>query len=291
MRIAKVLVTGGSGRVGRYVLRELAKEWRVTNADLLPAHAESVEYRATDVLDLDAVRRAVADMDAVVHLAALDFDWKAAPEAYIRVNILGSWHVLQASAEAGVRKVVLCSSVSACGFSEMRPDWRPNSLPVDERHENRPAEAYGVSKVVLERMGLSFVHAGQMDVICLRPMAVVMRESIDDFISFIDVPQRRWLFDYVTANDAARAFAAALRSPGPRYGVFFLSAADSCRPEPTLEWYRDRLGGAPELVNQRVYAVNPRASIFSSLQAREALGWEPTSDFTEIRRTWAGQSK
>ena len=285
MNISKVVVTGGSGRVGSYVLREIAQHFDVLNADLEPGRVDTRHLR-TDVMNLDEVRSAVKGADAVIHLAAIDYDHKAAPERYIDVNIRGSWHVLQAAAEAGVRKVVLCSSVSACGLSEMRDDWRPQALQVDERHECRPVQAYSVSKQAIEQMGLSFVHGTSMEVICLRPLAVVMQETFGGFLDFIDAADRHWLFYYVTATDVARGFHAALQSQGLRYGVFFLSAADTCRREPTLEWYSERIAALPEIRVPRVFQKLPRASIFSSAQARDVLGWEPSSDFDSLRREW-----
>lgn len=280
--IKRVVVTGGAGRVGRYVVRQLRKAWDVTVADLV-AGEEGAAFVQTDVMDLAQVRRAVEGADAVVHLAAIDFDWKAAPETYIDVNVRGTWHVLQAAAEAGVRKVVLCSSISACGLSEMRPDWTPRFLPVDETHENKPVQAYSVSKIVMEQMAKSFVDGTDMDVLCLRPLAVVLPETAPDYIRFVDEPGRHWLFYYVTAEDVATAFEAALAVKGLRYGSFFLSADDTSRREPTFAWYREVIGELPEIANPRLYAENPRASIFSSAKARALLGWAPTSDFEEIR--------
>lgn len=282
MSIRRVVVTGGSGRVGRFVIRELAAPFDVMNADLVPGE-DVAEHRQVDVMDVGSVREALRGADAVIHLAAIDYDWQAAPEEYMRVNTLGTWHVLQAAAEEGLKKTVLCSSIAACGLSEMRPAWTPRHLPVDETHECRPVQAYSVSKLVMEQLGRSVAHGSQMDVICLRPLAVVLPETLDEYVRFIDAPDRHWLFYYVTAEDVARGFRAALEAPGPRFDVFFLSAADTSRPEPTLEWFAERIGGLPELRNPRRYGLDPRASIFSSAHAREILGWEPTSNFLAIR--------
>lgn len=278
----RIVVTGGSGRVGRAVLSELLADHDVVNADLVP-DAVGAEFEQVDVLDLEAVRRVTAGARAVIHLAALDFDWKAPAERYIHVNTLGSWHVLQAAAENGVEQVILCSSVSACGLSEMRADWTPQTLPVDERHECRPVDAYSVGKLVIEQMGLAASRGSRLRVICLRPMAVVLDETLGEFLSFVDSPGRRWLFYYVTAEDLARGFRAALHCGPLAYGVFFLGAADSTLEEPTLDWYAERIGPLPELANPRLYREHPRASVFSSAQAREVLGWEPSSDFSELR--------
>lgn len=278
----KVVVTGGSGRVGRYVVDELASAFDVTNADLVQSDA-AVEYIAGDVTDLDSMRRATKGADAVVHLAAIDYDWQAPPEQYIRVNTLGAWNALQAAAENDVRKVVLCSSISACGLSEMRADWAPRTLQVDERHELRPVHAYSVSKQIIETMGRSFATGTPMDVLCLRPLAVVLPETIAEYTAFIDNPETHWLYYYVHARDVATGFRRALEVRGLKFGTFFLSADDTSHPQPTLDWYRDRIGDLPEILNPRLFQLNPRASIFSNRQARELLGWEPTTDFPTLR--------
>ncbi|WP_051423428.1 NAD-dependent epimerase/dehydratase family protein [Arthrobacter sp. MA-N2] len=288
----RIVVTGGSGRVGRYVLAELASNFEVVNADLSPADsgpkggaASDVEYIATDVMDLDAVRSALKGADAVIHLAAIDYDWNAAPEKYIRVNTLGTWNVLQAAQEHGLEKVVLCSSISACGLSEMRSDWTPQYLQVDEEHEIRPVQAYSLSKQIMENMGQAVSRGSDVSVICIRPMAVVLEESLEDFIQFIDDPDLKWLFYYIEAADLARAFRAAVEVEDIKFGTFFISADDTCHPEPTLEWYRRLFHEEPaETASSRgVFDINARASIFSSKAAKERLRWKPTTNFLELR--------
>lgn len=279
----RVVVTGGSGRVGRFVLAELACDYEVVNADRVPDDV-GVSYEQVDVLELDAVRRATAGAQAVIHLAAIDYDWQAEPQDFIHANTLGSWHVLQAAVENDVERVVLCSSISACGLDEMRPDWTPRYLPVDEHHECRPVHSYGVSKLIIEQMGLSVARGSAVRVICLRPMAVVFEETLEQFLAFVDSPDRGWLFHYVTGEDLARCFRASLECGPLPYGIFFVSAADSTLEQPTMEWYQERIGALPEIANARRYRDHPRTSIFSSTAARDVLGWEPSSNFSELRR-------
>ncbi|MDJ0358436.1 NAD(P)-dependent oxidoreductase [Paenarthrobacter sp. PH39-S1] len=292
MTLKNIVVTGGSGRVGRYVVAELAKNFDVTNADLAPVRggvngapsaSVEVEYVATDVMDLDAVRRATKGADAVIHLAAIDYDWKAAPEKYIRVNTLGTWNVLQAASENDLQKVVLCSSVSACGLSEMRSDWQPQALQVDETHELRPVQAYSLSKQIMENMGLAVARGTTMDVLCIRPLAVVLPEALEEYTNFIDDPKLHWLYYYIEAQDLARAFRAALEVKDLKFGTFFIGAEDTSHPEPTLDWYREKFGTLPEISNPRLFQTNKRASIFSSTKARDLLGWEPSTDFMKMR--------
>lgn len=123
-----------------------------------------------------------------------------------------------------------------------------------------------------------------MDVLCLRPLAVVLPETLAEYTAFIDDPKTHWLYYYVHAADVATAFRKAVEAEGLKYGVFFLSADDSSHPEPTLDWYRDHISELPQILNPRTFQINPRASIFSNRNARELLGWEPTTDFLQLRR-------
>jgi len=279
--VDRVVVFGGSGRIGRFVVRELRQYYDVVNADLVPGDAD-VEFFELDVLDLASVRAVTRGASAVCHLAGLDLDTGATAEDYVRVNALGSWNVLQAAAEVGVSKVVLMSSVAACGLSEMRPEWTAQSLPVDEEHESRPVHAYSVSKRLVEEMSLAFARGTSMQVSCFRAVEVVSPESLSAYRAQVEAPGRRWLFYYVTADDVARAFALALEATLPSFGVYFLSAADTSRPEPTLDWYPQRVGALPDALDRAVYEANPRAALFSSRKAREAFGWEPTTDYLEL---------
>src|SRR4051794_32374382 len=124
---SRVVVTGGSGRLGRHVMRELGRDVDAVSADLIP-NGSGAEHLTCDVLDLDAVRRCLRGADAVCHLAGLDYDTMAKPEDFVRVNTLGTWHVLQAAAEAGVRTVVLASSSAAYGLFDEHPTWRAQYL-------------------------------------------------------------------------------------------------------------------------------------------------------------------
>jgi nucleoside-diphosphate-sugar epimerase len=279
-----ILVTGGSGRLGRYVVAQLARRQRVVNADLAATAPESVRL---DVLDLPAVTEAVAGRDVVVHLAALDYDTHAAAEDFLRVNALGSWHVLQACVAAGVRRVVVCSSVAALGLHEVRPEWQPQQLPVAEGHERRPAEPYSVSKLVVEELAQSVVRAHGIDVLCLRPVAVVFDEELDVFLGTV-APGVRSLYDYVTARDVAVAVELAATGPWSGFEVVGLSADDSAHPDPTLEWYPRLIGSLPDHVDHARFEADPRASVFANAAALRVLGWRPTSRFTETGPVRAG---
>ena len=281
MRPERVIVTGGSGRLGRYVVRDLMTRARVTVLDLNPPD-ERVAFVEADVTHLAAVRGALAGHDAVVHLAAIDLGVPAKPEEFVRVNVMGTWNVLQAAHEAGIRKVVLTSSVAATGVGATNPNLPPLYLPVDEDHPLRPIHPYAVSKQVVEELGASFARRG-MEVLCLRPLLVMFPETAAKAAAMAKDTGARSLFYYVSPEDTARAFRLALEADGVPFGVFFVGAADSCTDEPTLELVRRMFGFVPEIRRPALYARNPRASTFDTRRAREALGFEPSSDWASIR--------
>ena len=224
--------------------------------------------------------------DAVIHLAGIDLRYDVPPEEFLRVNTLGTWNALQAAADNGIEKVVLCSSVAAFGLSEMRPDWRPTCLPIDESHEMRPAHAYSVSKAIVEQMARAFHHGHGMSVLCMRPLAVIDDSNMERFLATIDDPNRPWLYYYVTPQDVARGFRAALEVEGLGFEAFLLGADDSCLPEPTLSWYERQMGALPDALDRELYQAEPRASVFSCAKARDLLGWRASSNFLAMREAF-----
>jgi len=277
-----VAVTGGSGRLGTHVVRELLSQGYQVRVLDRRAPSAAVEFVQLDTLDLDCVREALRGVDAVIHLAAIDFDFQAPAEDYIRVNTLGTWHVLQAANELGIQRAVVCSSISACGLSEANAAFPPEQLPVDESHPRYVIQPYSVSKVVIEEMAASFVRRGEMAVLCLRPMMVLTEPNIDPTVARAQDEETRWLFYYVTPQDCARAFRCALEAESVRGGEFFITAQDSCRDEETLVWYERAWGRLPAMVDVEHYRRNPRASVFSGDKARDQLGFVASSNWREL---------
>ncbi len=276
----RVVVTGGSGRIGAQVRPALAAAGHhVESLDLLPA-ADGVPTAIADVMDIAALRRAFAGADAIVHLGGLDMDVPCAPEEFIRVNVAGSWNVLQAAQELRVSKVVLASSVAATGLNEARPDWAPHYLPVDEAHELRPRHPYGVSKMLIERAGAALADGGVIEVIALRPMLVLRPQTRAAAAARGRDPALRSLCYHVAIDDVAEAFRRAVEVDGIGYGAFFVTAEDSYAEEPTLDRVA-RLWPSSRIERRRpdLFARDPRASAFDGTLARRVLGFTPRARF------------
>ena len=112
MRFDNVLVTGGSGQLGAFVVNELMDHCRVSVLDIAPPRID-VPFFEADILDREAVAAAIDGHDAVVQLAALDGAVDATEQQFFETNVQGLRNVLEAAEAANVRRTVVCSSVAA----------------------------------------------------------------------------------------------------------------------------------------------------------------------------------
>ena len=279
-RRKRVLVTGASGRIGRHVVDALLDDHEVTALDLAPP-VQDVPFIEGDVLNLETVRASMTGQDAVIHLAAIDLGVPAEPEGYFGVNVMGTWNAVQAAREAGIRKVVLASSISATGIGEIRPDFPPEYLPVDEAHAMKPAHAYGVGKLVVENIARGFALQGDMSITCLRPVAVIFESTLQRAVDRAADPGHPWLASYVTGEDTGRAFAAALDYDAP-FDAMFIAADDSASPVPTLERLAGVFGTASPVRDPRWFERDPQASPIDATRAKQCLAWRPTSTWSEV---------
>ncbi|MGH6922084.1 MAG: NAD-dependent epimerase/dehydratase family protein [Geminicoccaceae bacterium] len=277
----KLVCTGGSGRLGRHVVGLLRDSCRLTVLDAAPP-TETDAFVQADVTDIGALRRAFAGQDAVVHLAAIPNPRTAPPEVTFRTNVEGTFAVLQAAEEAGVRRVVVASSDSVVGFHYDPPDWKPHYLPIDERHPLCPTEFYSLSKQVTETICRSYAERGRLEVVVIRPTHIVFPPEYPEIEARGSDLMNYHLWTYVAPEDVARAFQLALALPEVRFESFFISAADGLNARPTLELVRERYGFLPEIRRPELYERLPTASVLDGSRAREVLGFAPSRDWRQM---------
>jgi nucleoside-diphosphate-sugar epimerase len=285
-RFEKVVCTGGHGRLGRHVTGVLRDVCRVTVLDAAPAET-GLAFVQADVTDIDALRRALVGQDAVIHLAAIANPRSAPADVTFRTNVQGTFAVLQAAEEAGVRRVVVASSDSVVGFHYNPPDWQPAYLPIDESHPLCPTEFYSLSKQVTETICQSYAARGKLEVVVIRPTHIVFPPEHPELEARGSDLMNYHLWTYVAPEDVARAFALALALPSVRFEQFFISAAGGLNTRPTLELVRERYGFLPEIRKPEVYRRLPTASVLDGSRAREVLGFEPAIDWRRMLRASA----
>jgi farnesol dehydrogenase len=165
----KLLLTGGTGFLGKNVARALAgagHELRLlarakSNLDGLP---RDVEIARGDVTDLASLRSAAPGCGAVFHMAALVKTWVSDPSAYERVNVGGLRNVLQVAEETGAR-VVYTSSFFAVGPAG------PEPADESRRHPGGARTAYERTKAEADGVALEAAAKGR-DLVLLYPGAI-----------------------------------------------------------------------------------------------------------------------
>ncbi len=150
-----ILITGGTGRIGRItVQRFLDSGHDVRVLDLAEsASIEGAEYISVDIRDFDATREAVRGCDAIVHLAAIAGPSRTRGHEIFDINVAGTFNVFEAAAAEGIRHIAHASSINAFGCFWGAVDIRPDYLPIDEAHPTYTTDAYSFSKQMVEEIG------------------------------------------------------------------------------------------------------------------------------------------
>jgi nucleoside-diphosphate-sugar epimerase len=163
----RILVTGGGGFLGRYIIRELLAEGHHVVAfqrrDVPGLKATGVEVRQGSILQMDAARRAMQGCDAVIHTAAKAGVW-GPREEYFLPNVEGTRNLLRAMRDQGIRKLVYTSSPSVV-FNGRSFDGVDESVPYGGNWLNH----YPESKALAEQATLKWGREGHGKVIALRP--------------------------------------------------------------------------------------------------------------------------
>lgn len=284
MKFNKVVVTGGSGRLGRYVVDRLSEAGHTVKViDLKPPHRDGIDHASTSITDLGGLHQAFQGWDAVIHLAAIPNPRTSTPQDCFAVNTQGTWSVLQAAEDAGVRRVVVCSSDSITGLHYNPVNWPPQYLPVDENHPNRPSEVYSLSKEVTEFVARSYAVRGKLEILVIRPAHIVFEPEYPEIEQRGTDVQNYHLWGYVAPEDVAQGFHLALEHGDGSYDRFFIAAADGLNRRPTLELLQERFGSAPEVRRPELYEKLPTAGVFDIAHAREKLGYEPQYTWRDFK--------
>lgn len=147
-----LLLTGGSGSVGKAVIERLSANGHsvLVIGRRAGLSFPGAEYRSCDINDYPSLLDAARGSDMIIHLAAIPDPGGADPQEIFRINCSGSFNVFQAAATLGIRKVIQASSINAAGqFYGIKPAPL-HYLPLDELHPVFSTDAYSFSKNVVE---------------------------------------------------------------------------------------------------------------------------------------------
>jgi nucleoside-diphosphate-sugar epimerase len=267
--MARIVVTGGSGKAGRAVVRDLVKRGEdVLSVDLVGRPDLPCEQLQADVTDFGQTVEVLRGARAVVHLAAIPAAGLRPDELTFRVNTTSTYNVFSAAATLGLERVVWASSETVLGLPFERE--QPSYAPIDEDHRPLPNYSYALSKLISEEMARQFHRWTGIPFVGLRFSNIMEPHDYERFPGFWDDPQlRRWnLWGYVDADDVAQSCRLALRGDGAE--VFIVAAADTVMKRPSRDLMAEVYPDVP--VRDGVDGFD---TLLSIAKARRLLGYEP----------------
>ena len=305
--MARYLVTGGAGFIGSHVVDRLVADGHQVRVfdDLstgTPANLagvrDRIEFVEGDLRDRAAVRAACQGVESVIHEAA----WRSVPKSmsdpvgYTEVNVLGTVHLLEASASAHVARLVCVSSSSVYGDTDQ--------MPLRETQPTHPISPYAASKLVDEQLCGMFSRSFGLETVCVRYFNVFgPRQSLENEYAVVvpkfimcllrresppvygDGTQSR---DFTYIDNVVDGTLRAAQVPGVSGEVFNIALGEE---RSVLELLRELnaildLSIPPSFKPPRPGDV--KRTLADASKAKRLLGWQGSVGFTEgLRRTVA----
>jgi nucleoside-diphosphate-sugar epimerase len=288
-----VLVTGGSGKLAGYVVREFSDQ-QVFLMDTRepPDDRSHLRFLQGDLTNMDDCRRVIAASKptVIVALGAIpsptdrekEVDRKEGPRPFdttMQVNVMGLYYLMTAAAEAGVGAVIQTSSI----VTIIGRGTEYQYLPVDDSHPGCATDSYIYSKMAGELMLQWFSNTHGIKTHCCRSAWIWTPEELEEHAQNI-CPAEGWeessLWYYVDIRDVARAhrliFDALDRLPP--HDRYLITAADHRAQEDSRELVEKF---RPELANTIPINLNGRQSFASCKKAGNAFGYKPLFSWTD----------
>jgi len=281
-----IVVTGGSGKAGRAVCRDLVEHgYNVLNVDIVPSPDPVCHFYKVDLTDrgqvMDALQwtggkdhpfRQFSTPDAVVHLAAIPVPDTFPEEVTFRNNVLSTYAVFDAALRTGIKRIVWASSETTLGLplSAANP---PAYAPIDEDHPMRPESAYSLSKDLAEEMARQMQRWNpDTTFIGLRLSNVMEPHDYAKFPTWQDDPHfREWnLWGYIDARDFAQSVRLSLEVDFVGADHFIIANADTVMERPSAELMAEYFPDVPMRAE-----VKGTDTLLSIEKARRVLGYEP----------------
>jgi len=298
----KVLITGASGRFAESMVKALRGRCDLVlfSRRPLPADRAGLPWVQGDLTSFDDCCRAVEGVDFIQHLGAQPWptdhpqeiqgrEQRGLPaipfDATMRSNIMGTYYLLQAAVQAGVKGMVMTGSNCAFGHG-YRISQNPfpiRYLPLDEDHPSAVEDSYSYSKLAGEELLASFSRAYGLRTYVTRPAGICPPERLRRMAETAApvTAWNEWLWGYVASEDLAELQRLIMdRAEAlPLHSVYVANGLDSTCLEPSQEIVaRFR----PDLLP--VTHLSGHQAFFSTAKAQRELGWIPSHSWREYLR-------
>jgi len=291
-RSKRILFTGGCGKAGGHVIPYLVDRGHsVVNLDVKPLIHHGVANITADVTnagqvfsamtshpDFDGIElgKGVPAFDAVVHFAAL-LPFMNTDNDTFRVNTMGTYNVIEAAVNLGIRKIVIASSETTYGVCLANGRVDPKSLPYEEDYDIDPMDSYGLSKVLNEKTARAFHRRSSFDIYALRIGNVIEPHEYSTlFPTWFTNPEmrRRNGFCYIDARDLGQIVDLCLQQDGLGFQVFNAGNDTNGMNIPTAELIRRFFPGVPVTRD-----LGENEALYSNRKIRDVLGFKEEHDW------------
>ncbi len=266
----KIVVTGGSGKAGRWVVADLREHGHeVLNVDNRHDGSTHGLCAVADLTDTGQALELISGAEAVIHLAAIPAPGIRSEAETFRINTLSTYNVFAAAVATGVERVVWASSETVLGLPFDTP---PSFAPIDETIEPRPETSYALSKLLGEEMAAQLSRKSGIPFLGLRISNIMEPDDYQAFPGFWDDPRlRKWnLWGYVDVRDVALAIRLGLDADLKDADIAIVAAADTVMHANSTDLMAEVY---PEVPLRR--PVSGRETLLSIDRARQLLGYEP----------------
>jgi nucleoside-diphosphate-sugar epimerase len=273
----RVLVTGASGKAGKWVVRDLVDAGHdVLATDIAPALPECpAPFTRADLTDYGQTIAILDGMEAVAHLANIPAPGLFTPAHTLNTNNAMNSNVFLAAADRKLRRVVWASSETTLGLDFEVP---PRYAPLDEAHYPLPTTTYSLSKVVAETMAEQVSSWSGIPFVALRLSNVIDPPDYQLFPTYWpDAWARKWnLWGYIDGRDAASAFRHALDASTEGAVSAIVANDETVMDRPSLDLLHEVFPGV-EVTRQ----IDTYQTLLANDRAKELFGWAPSHSWRQ----------
>lgn len=303
----KALVVGGNGFIGSHLVDQLVKrDYNVVVYDLYERRYEplppQVHFVKGDLTQAYLIREALLGVDVVFHLAwaTIHEISNQDPAADVQTNLVPSIHLIEACQRAGVRKVVFTSS----GGTVYGPT---QTLPITENHPQNPVNAYGITKLAVEKYLQMFGHLYGLNYLIFRPSVpygprqnpLGRQGAVAVFLYRIarGLPIILWgdgsvVRDYFYVSDLVDALITGAEQDYDTSHIFNIGGAEGVSLVQLIELVEKTVGKKAIIDYKPARNFDAPKIVLDTNLAAQELNWQPKIDMRQgLDQTWAWMSE